>query len=53
MRVIAGGPHLHHQSPIGCAEQVADFIEAWFNETDCDEFNMHVHAVLRNHTFPS
>jgi len=29
-----------HPSPVGSAEQVADFFEDWINQTDCDGFNM-------------
>lgn len=40
-----------HPSPVGSAEQVADFIEDWVNETDCDGFNMQVPSILRKHSF--
>lgn len=36
-RMAMGGLH---PSPVGSAEQVADFFENWVNETDCDGFNM-------------
>ncbi|KAK5120927.1 hypothetical protein LTR85_005711 [Meristemomyces frigidus] len=36
-RMALGGLH---PSPVGSAEQVADFFEHWINETDCDGFNV-------------
>lgn len=36
-RMALGGLH---PSPVGSAEQVADFFEDWVNQTDCDGFNM-------------